>query len=403
MSRSRSGVPATIARYSFSVVRRSNWAANSSVPVVLGHDDHAAGVAVQAVDDARPRRPADGAQLVAVMGQRRGQGALPVAPCGWTTMPGGLLTTISQSSSYRTSSGMSSGLGACRGTSGATIADAFAEPQPIRGFRVFAVHGHTAGADRTAQLDAAVAGEPFGQESVQPLTDAGDIDEQFDRRVRQFVSSPWTPTTGLFGGRVASAVSARGRLRWLRFGGRAAFRLSGRLLWRFCGFPGAGFGSAAAGGGFASGCRRGLATDSAPAWAQAQALGLGLGLHSSGFASASGAGLSSGVGAGLRASATGLRFLRRRLPDWPRPWAVPLSVPSNVAGGERQIGPLAAGRPGQEAYTAPCRRPASPAGGLGTCFSNQANQRSVSRPAIWSCRRWANCPHQLGSADATFV
>ena len=47
-------------------------------PVVFGDHDHAARVAVEPVDDARPRRPADAAQPVEMELQRAGQRARPM-------------------------------------------------------------------------------------------------------------------------------------------------------------------------------------------------------------------------------------------------------------------------------------------------------------------------------------
>ena len=81
-SRSRSGTPAVIARYSFSVVRASNWAASAIVHRVgLGHDQHAARIAIQPVDDARPRLAADRAELLEVKREGAGQRAAPM-PAG---------------------------------------------------------------------------------------------------------------------------------------------------------------------------------------------------------------------------------------------------------------------------------------------------------------------------------
>ena len=68
-------------------------------PIVAGHEDDAAGVAVEAVDDARTRRPA--AALSAgpkwnCSAPARVPDQCPRAGC--TTIPGGLLTTTSSSS-----------------------------------------------------------------------------------------------------------------------------------------------------------------------------------------------------------------------------------------------------------------------------------------------------------------
>ena len=51
--------PAAIAKYSFSIVRCWNLRAKLEVGLIgAGHEDHAAGVAVEAMDDARAVQPA---------------------------------------------------------------------------------------------------------------------------------------------------------------------------------------------------------------------------------------------------------------------------------------------------------------------------------------------------------
>ena len=80
MSRSRLGTPAQTAKYSFSTVRFSNCAGQLHVHLIgLGHDHHAAGVAIQPMHDARPRRSAGRAELVEMKLQRRGQRAGPMS------------------------------------------------------------------------------------------------------------------------------------------------------------------------------------------------------------------------------------------------------------------------------------------------------------------------------------
>ena len=95
------GRPATRAKYSLRIARCWNWGAQKAVgQVVLGHQDHAAGVAVEAVDDAGPGGTAGRAQPPPKWCCK----ALASVPdqwprAGWTTIRGGLLITASQSSS----------------------------------------------------------------------------------------------------------------------------------------------------------------------------------------------------------------------------------------------------------------------------------------------------------------
>ena len=59
MSRSQGGLPETNAKYSFSIERAANCLAEFGVgDVVSGDQDRAAGVAVEAVDDAGAVQPA---------------------------------------------------------------------------------------------------------------------------------------------------------------------------------------------------------------------------------------------------------------------------------------------------------------------------------------------------------
>jgi hypothetical protein len=86
--------------------------------IVLGDDDDSAGIAVQAMHDARPGAAADLAELFEAESQSGRQRAAPMPASRMDDHPGGLLTTIRTSSSYRTSSGISSGLVPCCGESG---------------------------------------------------------------------------------------------------------------------------------------------------------------------------------------------------------------------------------------------------------------------------------------------
>ncbi len=101
-SRSKRGLPTTSAKYSFSIVR--SWNCTLSLPWArsfLATRISAAGVAIQAVDDARPRRSAHRAQLSAEVELQARWPACPTsgpAPDG-PPSPGGLFTTASQSSS----------------------------------------------------------------------------------------------------------------------------------------------------------------------------------------------------------------------------------------------------------------------------------------------------------------
>ena len=68
--------------------------------IVAGDENHAAGVAVEAVDNARPARPAAGAEGGAKMELQAPASVPDQCPrAGCTTMPGGLLTTATNSSS----------------------------------------------------------------------------------------------------------------------------------------------------------------------------------------------------------------------------------------------------------------------------------------------------------------
>ena len=81
-SRSRGGQPQTSAKYSFSIDAGGELLGQFGVGlIVAGHQDHAAGVAVEPVDDARPAQPAGGAQGRPEMElQGAGQRARPVSP-----------------------------------------------------------------------------------------------------------------------------------------------------------------------------------------------------------------------------------------------------------------------------------------------------------------------------------
>ena len=67
--------------------------------VVLGHDDHAAGIAVEPMDDSRTGWPAHVAQGIEVELQRAGERAVPVPFAGMNDHAGGLLIAASQASS----------------------------------------------------------------------------------------------------------------------------------------------------------------------------------------------------------------------------------------------------------------------------------------------------------------
>ena len=68
--------------------------------VGAGDEDDAAGVAVEAMDDSRPQRPARAARRGAEMELQRAAKVPDQCPrAGWTTIPGGLLMSTRSSSS----------------------------------------------------------------------------------------------------------------------------------------------------------------------------------------------------------------------------------------------------------------------------------------------------------------
>ena len=90
-----------MAKYSFSIVRFWNCSGELVVGLVgAGDEDHAAGVAVEAMDDARPQWPAAAAEAGPKWNCKAPASVPDQCPrAGWTTMPGGLLTTTRSSSS----------------------------------------------------------------------------------------------------------------------------------------------------------------------------------------------------------------------------------------------------------------------------------------------------------------
>ena len=122
MSLSISGVPTTMAKYSFSIERDWNWIASRR----WAWSCRATRIAPLVSRSKRCTMPGrSGPPLLLRLGPKWNCSALTSVPdqcprAGCTTMPGGLLTTTRSSSSKRISKGISSGRGAWRGISGRT-------------------------------------------------------------------------------------------------------------------------------------------------------------------------------------------------------------------------------------------------------------------------------------------
>jgi hypothetical protein len=92
-------LPTTSARYVFLTRRALSWAISDAARRRAGDHQQAARVAVEAVDDARPRTPAMPPTARPAAGQQRVDERVVAWPgAGWTTRPAGL-STISRSSS----------------------------------------------------------------------------------------------------------------------------------------------------------------------------------------------------------------------------------------------------------------------------------------------------------------
>ena len=137
----------------------------------LGHDHHAAGVAVEAVDDARPRRAAGAAQLVEVKLQGAGQRAGPMPLRRMHDHAGRL---VDRRQPFVFIQNIERDILGPRGFARdrrQSHADPLAEPQPMRRFGSLAVDFDRGRIDGPAKLHAAMRRELLGQIEIEPQAD----------------------------------------------------------------------------------------------------------------------------------------------------------------------------------------------------------------------------------------
>ena len=146
-----------------------------------GHEDNAAGIAVEAMDDARAGGTAAAAQGGAeVELQGPGQGPRPMSPRRMDHHAGRLVDDHQLVVLVEDVQGDVFRSGRLAGDFRQHDADALAGAEAEGRLAAAAVDRRAAGGDDAAEVPAAVGGEVHGQEDVQPQLGFGLADDQFD-------------------------------------------------------------------------------------------------------------------------------------------------------------------------------------------------------------------------------